>query len=224
MRTTVKKSKRVHDTIKEKNITPRSEDILKAATHLFSQKGYSETTLDNIAQLARVNKASVYYYFKNKAFLLFEIVCRATNSTLALAEPIVASDLSPIDKLKELVINHMKWRLDNIGIGGIGEKELRNLPPRLRRDYTALRDSYEAIFRKIHREAIDAGEVRHIDNKIASLTILSFTNSFDRWFKPDGELSADEIASIAWEFIYRALEPREAGISIKNSSTTKHGT
>ena len=49
--------------------------ILNAAGRLFWQKGFKATTLDDIARAGRINKATIYYYFKNKAFLLFEIVC-----------------------------------------------------------------------------------------------------------------------------------------------------
>lgn len=40
--------------------------ILSTAEKLFSQKGYDATSVDEIAQKARVNKALIYYYFKNK--------------------------------------------------------------------------------------------------------------------------------------------------------------
>lgn len=44
--------------------------ILKAAEYLFSQKGYDATSVDQIAAMARVNKALIYYYYRNKQALL----------------------------------------------------------------------------------------------------------------------------------------------------------
>ena len=40
--------------------------ILKAAEKLFAQKGFDKTTVDKIAYKAKVNKAMIYYHFKNK--------------------------------------------------------------------------------------------------------------------------------------------------------------
>jgi len=40
--------------------------ILKAAEKLFAQKGFDKTTVDTIAHKAKVNKAMIYYHFKNK--------------------------------------------------------------------------------------------------------------------------------------------------------------
>ena len=47
--------------------------IIRVATSLFSEKGFSAATVDEIADKAKVNKALIYYYFKNKDDLLVKI-------------------------------------------------------------------------------------------------------------------------------------------------------
>lgn len=47
--------------------------IIKVATSLFSEKGFNAATVDEIAVKAKVNKALIYYYFKNKDDLLSKI-------------------------------------------------------------------------------------------------------------------------------------------------------
>ncbi len=49
------------------------EKIMKVATSLFAKKGFDATAVDEIAGKARVNKALIYYYFKNKEDLLAKI-------------------------------------------------------------------------------------------------------------------------------------------------------
>jgi AcrR family transcriptional regulator len=44
--------------------------ILRAAERLFAQQGYDGTSVDQVAALAQVNKALIYYYYKNKQALL----------------------------------------------------------------------------------------------------------------------------------------------------------
>ncbi|MGI5899550.1 MAG: TetR/AcrR family transcriptional regulator [Christensenellales bacterium] len=46
------------------------ERILRASSRLFSDKGYDATRVNEIAQEAGVNKALIYYYFKNKEDIL----------------------------------------------------------------------------------------------------------------------------------------------------------
>lgn len=49
------------------------ERIMKVATSLFAKKGFDAATVDEIAAKAKVNKALIYYYFKNKNDLLSKI-------------------------------------------------------------------------------------------------------------------------------------------------------
>lgn len=46
------------------------ERIVKASIALFSEKGFDGTRVSEIAQEAAVNKALIYYYFKNKEDIL----------------------------------------------------------------------------------------------------------------------------------------------------------
>ena len=48
--------------------------ILQEARTLFSVKGFDATTVDDIANSSDVNKALIYYYFKNKAGLYAQVM------------------------------------------------------------------------------------------------------------------------------------------------------
>jgi AcrR family transcriptional regulator len=52
----------------------RYNTILKAAETLFAQKGYHQTGIEEIADLAEVSTGSVYLYFKNKEDLLITLM------------------------------------------------------------------------------------------------------------------------------------------------------
>ncbi len=48
----------------------RREHIIEAALSLFSEKGFENTRVDEIAEKAEVNKALIYYHFESKEALL----------------------------------------------------------------------------------------------------------------------------------------------------------
>jgi len=52
----------------------RKENILQHARHLFATKGYAETTVDDIAQACKMQKASLYHYFESKQRILQEMM------------------------------------------------------------------------------------------------------------------------------------------------------
>jgi len=54
----------------------RREQILEAALKLFISKGYENSTVDEIANEAGLSKGSIYWYFKSKLEILFELTDR----------------------------------------------------------------------------------------------------------------------------------------------------
>ena len=45
----------------------RKQEIIEAALHLFSQKGYEHTTIQDIAKYLNISQGLCYRYFKSKA-------------------------------------------------------------------------------------------------------------------------------------------------------------
>lgn len=52
----------------------RREQLLLSAQKLFAEKGYKETTTNEIAKAAKLTKGALYFHFKNKEEILFELV------------------------------------------------------------------------------------------------------------------------------------------------------
>ncbi len=56
--------------------TPRAERILEAADELLAEKGYDGISMSKVAAQAGVNKALVFYYYKNKEGLFARVLER----------------------------------------------------------------------------------------------------------------------------------------------------
>ncbi len=187
-----------------RSLTQRKK-LLTIAGRLFWQKGYLATSIDDIAKSAKMNKASLYYYFKNKADVLYELASATMQALIDQALPILNSNLRPEEKLEAFIIKHLTFGLLHLGLSGIGQMERRNLPPKLLQAYICMRDEYEGIFRKILEEGIEQGKFQCRDVKLASLFILGFLNSTVQWFDRTGKLSPEEIASEAFAFVSDTL-------------------
>lgn len=74
--------------------------ILDAAVNLFAEKGFDATSVDEIAKLAEVNKAMIYYYFSSKEGLLSSIIRKSINEFTEIIENI---DLSKFENLEEMI-------------------------------------------------------------------------------------------------------------------------
>lgn len=57
------------------------QKILNAANQVFLEKGFSDTRMEDIADLAGINKALLHYYFRSKS-KLFNLIAKKTFSSL----------------------------------------------------------------------------------------------------------------------------------------------
>lgn len=86
----------------------RYNSILKAAETLFARKGYHQTSIEEIADLAEVSSGTVYFYFKNKEDLLIKIMQEiGFNLRKLLGEEFRRTEPS-LDSLKNVVFGYFR--------------------------------------------------------------------------------------------------------------------
>src|SRR4030067_263963 len=93
--------------------------ILSAAGRLFRGKSYLNTSVDELAGELKINKAMIYYYFKSKGFLLYEIMSSSIDERIAEAQQILSSEKMPLEKLRILVEIIMKSHTDPLSLTGV---------------------------------------------------------------------------------------------------------
>lgn len=86
---------------------PMRETILNTASRLFMELGYEPVSLNMIAQRAGVTKASVYYYFSNKAELFATSVIEMFGRIRIRTKAILDED----SELKERLIRLARTKL-----------------------------------------------------------------------------------------------------------------
>lgn len=87
----------------------RREQLLKAARELFDRKGYRETSTEEIARRARLTKGALYYHFKNKEDVLYELIVDISRHRRERLQQIVADEACPAKVLSVLVADEDKW-------------------------------------------------------------------------------------------------------------------
>lgn len=59
------------------------KDILQASLNMFCEKGYTRTTLDDIAKSIHLTKGAIYWYFRNKPDILKALIWEDFEATRA---------------------------------------------------------------------------------------------------------------------------------------------
>jgi len=80
------------------------EKILNAAMDEFSKHGFEGARMDRIAKNGRINKAMIYYHFKNKEQLYETILLRTYREIVSVVSATVPPESPPEEQIRELVM------------------------------------------------------------------------------------------------------------------------
>jgi len=189
------------------------EDILWAAAEVLHRKGYEATTMKDIAAEVNLTAASLYHHFKNKDFLLLNVLESGLDIGIAKLEEIAASDLTNTAKLAQMIRYHVVIIANNVAIGSAMIFEIRPLLnasagrryggdkfkeefSERRSRFFARRDYFEGLFRNVLLAGVCAGEFRQVDAPTVTRAILGAHNWVGVWYRDGGRLSSEEVADV----------------------------
>jgi len=193
--------------------TTRRQAIEEAASSLFRERGYSGTSVRDIARAVDIQGASLYAHVTSKQDVLWSIVERmATRFETAAdeaerSEPGVATD-GHGGSLTALVRAHVGVITDDIERASVFVHEWRALQGDRRSEIARRRDAYEARFRSVIADGMRSDAFIAPDAVVAAAYILTALNGLVAWYRPDGPLSATAIADIYAELTLHAVQAR----------------
>lgn len=146
----------------------RERQILDAAARLFAERGYSSTTIRDIGTEAGLNHATMNYYFRGKASVLFAIYQEALDGFLADLDTVEAA---PADAMREVVRLAAHAALRQPQQTAVYFQELRWLEQLLEPEMVAVVRQRQNVFRGrvcgIVEAGVSEGTFRPIDPMMA---------------------------------------------------------
>lgn len=193
-------------TNKDGQSATRRQRILDAARILFWSGGYDKTSMRDLARFCNSDVASVYYYFRSKEHILFEVLFQEESAMLSLAQQIDSDEThGTVEWLRTFIKSQLHVMLDSGQTGLLHDTELRNLSVEHREQIIQIRDQYENILRQCIQRGIEKGEFRELDVNITSIFIISTLIRSRMWFSPGGRLSVDELAEAVLDIFINGI-------------------
>ncbi len=98
--------------VKEHDV--RRNEILDVAQRFFYQKGYEQTSVQEIITEIDIAKGTFYHYFSSKLELLDAIIERMVAQILQSLQPVVEDTrLSALEKFNQYFAQAESWKVDN---------------------------------------------------------------------------------------------------------------
>ncbi len=183
----------------------RRGEVLAKAEQLFATRGYLATSVRDIAEAMGIRAGSLYAHIETKEDLLWDIVNSAADRFFAAAQPIVESDLVTIEKLRRVIAAHVDVVTAGVTSASVYLTEWRHLTEERRAEFAVRRNAYERLLRGLVSDGIREGTFADVDEKFATLLILSSINWIYQWYHPDGPMSPEEIARRLTGLLFNGL-------------------
>lgn len=183
-------------------------DLLEAAASVFSTRGFTAASIDDIASALGATKGRVYHYYRSKADIFLDVQIMAMEDLLTKQRPIVQDPDRAVEaKLYEFAAMHATQMMTRSSfcrvavqgvemhlLGEIGADQQKAV-----RTFLRLRDRYEQRIADVIAIGTAEKVFRDVDPRLATKPILGALNWMNMWYQPK---YADEesIRSIADEF------------------------
>lgn len=190
----------------------KRERILEEAVKLFYERGFSGTTLDDIAGKLGVTKPFIYTHFRSKVELL-EAVCRPTieMSLNAIAQA-AQHEGTAADRLHRGVVDFTKVVLQRQGNIAVYFREEKHLSEAGLAEINALRKRFDRVLSDLLQEGVNNGEFQVEDIRVAALAIGGMVSWAYTWYQPEGRLSFDDISARLAHFVLQMVAAQPAAV------------
>lgn len=187
----------------ESNIS-RKEQIERQATALFKRKGFSATSMRDLANVLGIEAASIYSHIRSKEEILQKICFRMAKEFFEAINGV--EEESPTKQLEQAIIAHINVITNNTGASAVFFYEWRHLSEPSLSEFLEMRCEYEKRFITIIEEGIRSREFAATDKKFAALTLLSSLNWVHHWYMPTGKMSSLEVGQRLAEMLINGLK------------------
>jgi TetR/AcrR family transcriptional regulator, cholesterol catabolism regulator len=189
----------------------KRERTLGAAADLFYQKGYENTTLDEVAERLGVTKPFVYTNFGSKTELLAEICSRGVKVAADALDSVLAKHLVPRESLESFANAYVLAVLEAQKHIAVFVREEKNLEPADARRLAEMRREFFGKMTKLLEQGAAAGDFDVADAQLAALGIGGAVTWTVFWYRPGGRLSLAGIAESMTSLILGLAGARPAG-------------
>ena len=187
----------------------KKNKILDAAFAVFVEKGYSETTMDDIVHKSKMSKGAIYHYYDSKKELFLSLI----DHWEIYSFPDFYSKESSEKNASEILMNLSKIVLDvfnkkkHVFLAEVEFWALANKDKDVRKKSRALYDKLLYLFELILKKGVRQKEFNEMDTKVVAMTILTSLQGIN-WFclYEDAEVNAEDYLKTSMKLLIKSLK------------------
>ena len=158
--------------------------MLKAAARCFNIKGYSGTSLKDVANLLGLTDAALYYYVRNKQELVYLCYVRAADVGREAMQRAIGESEDGLETVRRYLRYHIEYMVGDQGPIAI-MSEIPSLKPEHREEVLELSRKHSAAFEALLERGIGDGSIAPCDVRMTGNAIMGSLNWIPKWFHGD---------------------------------------
>lgn len=185
----------------------KRDAVVLTAARAFRERGYHNTSLDDIARELSVTKPTIYHYVANKEQLLFECFRTGLGLIMAGFDEIRGSAGSGRERLAYVMTRYAEALTSDFGWCMV-QAENQDLSPTMSQKVKELKSNIDQGIRRLIKEGVADGSIRPCDAKITAFALAGAMNWIAYWYKRGDSLEPREIARLFMDLFELGLQPR----------------
>jgi len=181
--------------------------VLRAAVQMFNERGFHQTSLDDVAARLGISKPTIYHYLGNKDQVLLECVSIGLGQLIEAAEQSRQHAGSGADRLIAFLVRLAEVNMDDFGRCVIRTGD-EALVPESRARFRALKRQIDTDLRGLITAAVADGSIAACDVKLMAFTLAGALNWPARWHDQSGALAPEAIAREMVAVLAQGFLPR----------------
>jgi len=190
----------------ETRFAAKRDRILKVAAACFNEKGFSGTSLKDVAKRLHLTDAALYYYVPNKEELVYQCYLRAGELGVEAMQRAIADGDSGIEQARLYIRYHV-----GIMVGERGPLAIMSEIPSLKRahrnEILQISRRHSRNFERILEAGIGDGSIAACDLRMTGNAIMGAINWIPKWYHGDAR-TAETLLEQFPDILTRGLEPR----------------
>jgi AcrR family transcriptional regulator len=162
--------------------------VLRSAAHCFNQKGYSGTSLKDVADMLGLTDPALYYYVKNKEELVYLCYVRAADVGREAMQRAVSEGGSGLEQVQRYLRYHIEIMVGDRGPIAI-MSEIPSLQPEHRDEVLELSRQHSLNFEALLQRGISDGSIDDCDVRMTGNAIMGSINWIPKWFHGDAKMA-----------------------------------